>query len=142
LFLSDRQPAGQTTRLIIKQLVKGNKTMLKQDTNSVILTGNLVQNPEVVEKGKFKMAKMILAVNGKEEEDVMFVKIAAQDKLADFVAQNLSKGNGVVVMGKLSQLNEKKNLGVVGRLVFPVRKIQRKRAFSQEPQKRSFQSSY
>jgi len=116
--------------------------MLKQDTNSVILTGNLVQNPEVVEKGKFKMAKMILAVNGKEEEDVMFVKIAAQDKLADFVAQNLSKGNGVVVMGKLSQLNEKKNLGVVGRLVFPVRKIQRKRAFSQEPQKRSFQSSY
>jgi len=80
--------------------------MLKQDTNSVILTGNLVRNPEIVEKGKFKMAKMIVAVNGKEEEDVMFVKIAAQDKLADFVAQNLSKGNGVIVMGKLSQLNE------------------------------------
>lgn len=142
MFLSDRQPAGQTTRLIIKQLVKGNKRMLKQDTNSVILTGNLVQNPEVVEKGKFKMAKMIVAVNGKEEEDVMFVKIAAQDKLADFVAQNLSKGDGVIVMGKLSQLNEKKNLGVVGRLVFPVRKIQRKRTFSQEPQKTSYQSSY
>jgi len=116
--------------------------MLKQDTNSVILTGNLVQNPEVVEKGEFKMAKMIVAVNGKEEGDVMFVKVAAQDKLADFVSQNLSKGDGVIVMGKLSQLNGRKDLGLVGRLVFPVRKIQRKRTFSQEPQKASYQSSY
>lgn len=56
------------------------------------------------------MAKMIVAVNGKEEEDVMSVKIAAQDKLADFVAQNLSKGNGVVVMGKLSQLQKRNQL--------------------------------
>lgn len=53
---------------------------------------------------------MIVAVNGKEEEDVMSVKIAAQDKLADFVAQNLSKGNGVVVMGKLSQLQKRNQL--------------------------------
>ena len=116
--------------------------MLKQDTNSVILTGNLVQNPEVVEKGEFKMAKMVVAVNGKEEQDVMFVKIATQDKLADFVSQNLSKGDGVIVMGKLSQLNGRKDLGLVGRLVFPVRRIQRKRAFSQEPQKASYQGAY
>jgi len=116
--------------------------MLKQDTNSVILTGNIVQNPEVVEKGEFKMAKMIVAVNGKEEQDVMFVKIAVQDKLADFVSQNLAKGDGVIVMGKLSQLNGRKDLGVVGRLVFPVRKIERKQAFSRTPVKSSYRTSY
>jgi len=116
--------------------------MLKQDTNSVILTGNLVQNPEVVEKGKFKMAKMIVAVNGKDEGDVMFVKIATQDKLADFVSQNLAKGDGVIVMGKLSQLNGRKDLSVMGQLVFPVRKIERKRAFSRTPVKSSYSTSY
>ena len=72
--------------------------------NIVILSGNLVKNPEggTTSNGK-TFAKFDLAVNdyygGKD--NVTFVKVSAWGANADFVNMYVTKGDNVVVSGKL-----------------------------------------
>lgn len=78
--------------------------------NKVILIGNLTKNPELrYTPNGTPVASFGLAVNRKyrqaEElkEEVCFVDIVVFGKQAEHCGQYLSKGNGVVVDGRLQQ---------------------------------------
>jgi len=78
--------------------------------NKVILIGNLTKNPELrYTPNGTPVANFGLAVNRKyrqaEElkEEVCFVDIVVFGKQAEHCGQYLSKGNGVIVDGRLQQ---------------------------------------
>jgi len=78
--------------------------------NKVILIGNLTKNPELrYTPNGTPVASFGLAVNRKyrqaEElkEEVCFVDIVVFGKQAEHCGQYLSKGNGVIVDGRLQQ---------------------------------------
>ncbi|MFM7840519.1 MAG: single-stranded DNA-binding protein [Nitrospira sp.] len=78
--------------------------------NKVILIGNLTKNPELrYTPNGTPVASFGLAVNRKyrqaEEmkEEVCFVDIVVFGKTAEHCGQYLSKGNGVIVDGRLQQ---------------------------------------
>jgi len=78
--------------------------------NKVILIGNLTKNPELrYTPSGTPVASFGLAVNRKyrqaEElkEEVCFVDIVVFGKQAEHCGQYLSKGNGVIVDGRLQQ---------------------------------------
>jgi len=78
--------------------------------NKIILIGNLTKNPELrYTPNGTPVANFGLAVNRKyrqaEElkEEVCFVDIVVFGKQAEHCGQYLSKGNGVIVDGRLQQ---------------------------------------
>jgi len=78
--------------------------------NKVILIGNLTKNPELrYTPSGTPVASFGLAINRKyrqaEElkEEVCFVDIVVFGKQAEHCGQYLSKGNGVIVDGRLQQ---------------------------------------
>lgn len=78
--------------------------------NKVILIGNLTKNPEIrYTPSGTPVANFGLAVNRKfrqaEElrEEVCYVDIVVFGKQAEHCGQYLSKGNGVIVDGRLQQ---------------------------------------
>ncbi|MGQ0809687.1 MAG: single-stranded DNA-binding protein [Nitrospiraceae bacterium] len=78
--------------------------------NKVILIGNLTRNPELrYTPSGTPVASFGLAVNRKfrqaEElkEEVCFVDIVVFGKQAEHCGQYLSKGNGVIIDGRLQQ---------------------------------------
>jgi len=78
--------------------------------NKIILMGNLTKNPELrYTPNGTPVASFGLAVNRKfrqaEElkEDVCFIDIVVFGKQAEHCGQYLSKGNGVIVDGRLQQ---------------------------------------
>ena len=81
--------------------------------NKVILMGRLTRDPEIRQAGTgMKVADLGLAVsetwrdkNGQTKETVLFVDVVAWDKQADFCGQYLTKGQPVLVEGRL-QMDE------------------------------------
>ncbi|MFO0774592.1 MAG: single-stranded DNA-binding protein [Nitrospiraceae bacterium] len=78
--------------------------------NKVILIGNLTRNPELrYTPSGTPVASFALAVNrrfrqGEElKDDVCYIDIVVFGKQAEHCGQYLSKGNGVVVEGRLQQ---------------------------------------
>jgi len=78
--------------------------------NKVILIGNLTKNPELrYTPNGTPVASFGLAVNRKYrqaedlKEEVCFVDIVVFGKQAEHCGQYLSKGNGVIVDGRLQQ---------------------------------------
>jgi len=78
--------------------------------NKVILIGNLTKNPELrYTPSGTPVANFGLAVNRKYRQDenlkeeVCFVDIVVFGKQAEHCGQYLSKGNGVIVDGRLQQ---------------------------------------
>jgi single-strand DNA-binding protein len=78
--------------------------------NKVILIGNLTRNPELrYTPSGTPVASFGLAVSrrykqGEElKEEVCFVDIVVFGKQAEYCGQYLSKGNGVIVDGRLQQ---------------------------------------
>ncbi len=78
--------------------------------NKVILIGNLTKNPELrYTPSGTPVANLGLAVNrryrmGEElKEEVCFVDVVVFGKQAEHCGQYLSKGNGVIIDGRLQQ---------------------------------------
>ncbi len=78
--------------------------------NKVILIGNLTRNPELrYTPGGTPVASFALAVNrryrqGEElKDEVCYIDIVVFGKQAEHCGQYLSKGNGVIVEGRLQQ---------------------------------------
>ncbi len=78
--------------------------------NKVILIGNLTRNPELrYTPSGTPVASFALAVNrrfrqGEEmKEEVCYIDIVVFGKQAEHCGQYLSKGNGVIVEGRLQQ---------------------------------------
>lgn len=76
------------------------------NTNKVILTGRLAQDPEVryTKTGK-PVASMTLAVGRPsfqgQEDTADFIPLVAWEKLAEVCGNNLSKGRKILVEGRL-----------------------------------------
>ena len=79
--------------------------------NKVILLGNLVADPELrVTQNGHSIAKFTLAINrsfitkeGDQRDEVSYVSIDAFGKQADTISNYLSKGNPILVEGRLRQ---------------------------------------
>jgi len=72
--------------------------------NKVILVGRLVQDPEVRYTASGKaVASFNLAVNryGGEKKEADFIPIVAWEKLAEIIGNSLSKGQRVLIEGRL-----------------------------------------
>lgn len=73
------------------------------NTNSVIITGNLVRDPELRETNAGPVCSFAVAVNGYKDDDVSYVDVTAWNKTAELVTQYCSKGKKVAVTGRLKQ---------------------------------------
>lgn len=79
--------------------------------NKVICTGNLTKDPEKVDTANGKtLCKMILAVqndfkNADGEYDAQFINVVCWGGLADNCCKYLTKGNKILVDGKLNLRN-------------------------------------
>lgn len=78
--------------------------------NKVILIGNLTKNPELrYTPNGTPVASFGLAVNRRyrqaeeTKEEVCFIDVVVFGKQAEYCGQYLSKGNGVIVDGRLQQ---------------------------------------
>jgi single-strand DNA-binding protein len=73
--------------------------------NSLTLVGNLTRDPEIryVANGN-AVCKFAIAVNRKQKakDEVMFVNIVAWERLGEVCNQYLSKGDPVLIHGRLS----------------------------------------
>ena len=76
----------------------------ENDMNLVIISGNLVRNPEgaVTSNGK-SYSRFDLAVNERFNgvDNTTYVKVSCWDKTADFVNNYVKKGEGVIIEGRL-----------------------------------------
>ena len=73
--------------------------------NLVIVTGNLVKDPECGTTSTGKMfAKFDLAINEfyQDKEKTIYIKVSAWGKLAEFVNSYTFKGDNVAIKGKLN----------------------------------------
>lgn len=80
------------------------------DLNSVIIEGNLTQDPEsTVTKGWTTLCTFPVAVNryykkeGERFEEVSFFEVETWGRIAENCYEYLSKGRGVRVVGRLKQ---------------------------------------
>ena len=74
------------------------------DFNKVIMTGNLVRDPETkFAQSGIQMTTFSMAVNGRKDDEAFFFDCLAFDKTASLIAQYLSKGSPVLVEGYLKQ---------------------------------------
>ncbi len=78
--------------------------------NKIILVGNLTKDPELhYTSGGTAIANFSLAINrkfsknGEKKEEVDFFDVEAWDKLAELASEYLSKGNPVLIEGRLKQ---------------------------------------
>ncbi len=79
--------------------------------NKVILMGNLVADPEMrVTPGGMSICKFTLAVNrqfttkeGEQRDEVAYVDVDAFGRSAEVISKYLSKGNPILVEGRLRQ---------------------------------------
>jgi single-strand DNA-binding protein len=72
--------------------------------NTVILIGNLTDDPEVRStEGRIARARFRVAVGGRGEQEVSFFTVVVRRDQADHAAGSLSKGSRVVVVGRLQQ---------------------------------------
>ena len=73
--------------------------------NKVILSGNLVADPEIKQSGELTIAKYTLAVNRnfnrKEESGTDFIRCVAFNKQGEFAEKYLSKGKNIAVEGRI-----------------------------------------
>lgn len=79
--------------------------------NKVILMGNLVADPEMrVTPGGMSICKFTLAVNrqfntkdGEQREEVAYVDVDSFGRSAEVISKYLTKGNPILVEGRLRQ---------------------------------------
>lgn len=79
--------------------------------NRVILMGNLTRDPEVrympsgtaVASFGLAISRKYTSRDGEKKEEVDFFDIETWDKTAELCSQYLSKGNGVLIEGRLKQ---------------------------------------
>lgn len=83
---------------------------MASDINQVEITGRLTRDPELrFSQGGAAVATFAVANNryfqrnDEWEESVSFIDIVAFQKLAELVAENLGKGDSVLVLGRLEQ---------------------------------------
>ena len=85
--------------------------------NKVILMGNLTRDPDMRTVGSgMKVARLRLAVNerrrnrdGQLQDFPIFVDVDVWDKSAELCGQDLVKGSGILVEGRLQQDTWEKN---------------------------------
>ena len=71
---------------------------------AVSLAGNLTDDPEVrYTEGGIARARFRVAVSGRREQEASFVTVVVWRDQAEHAAESLSKGNRVVVVGRLQQ---------------------------------------
>jgi single-strand DNA-binding protein len=71
---------------------------------SVSFAGNLTDNPEVrYTEGGIARAMFRVAVSGRREQEASFFTVIVWRDQAEHVAESLSKGSRVVVVGRLQQ---------------------------------------
>lgn len=69
--------------------------------NTITITGNLTRDPDMgYSQGGAAFTKFSLAVNS-EKDKAIFINCVVFGKQAEFVAQNISKGDSVAVTGRL-----------------------------------------
>jgi single-strand DNA-binding protein len=83
---------------------------MKTLKNSVTLTGHLGRNPEIIEMGSGKkLARISLAVQSPGRKDAeskpAWFNLVAFDQTAGYAEKYLSKGEKVMVTGRLSARN-------------------------------------
>lgn len=78
--------------------------------NTVVLSGNLVRDPQIHDTNGKKIASFTIAVNrkytdknGEKKEEVSFVKVVSYGGGASICQDRLSKGSLVVVEGRIKQ---------------------------------------
>jgi len=83
---------------------------MASDKNEVMVTGNLVRDPEIrttpsgMTVGNFSIASNRFKKNGDEfEKQTSFFDIQCWTNTADYVAMNIHKGDSVEVIGRLEQ---------------------------------------
>jgi single-strand DNA-binding protein len=70
--------------------------------NAVSITGTLVRDPEMKDRGEHKICEMRLAeLGGRKEETPLFVSVSAYGRQAETCSEFLSKGRHVAVAGQL-----------------------------------------
>lgn len=76
---------------------------MSQQTNCIVLRGNLVRSPEVKMVGEHKVASFRLANNRGwgEKKKALFIDVSAWRKTADFIEQYVASGAQVIVTGAL-----------------------------------------
>ena len=71
----------------------------------MILSGNVVADPEIKQSGELTIAKYTLAVNRnfnrKEENGTDFIRCVAFNKQGEFAKKYLSKGKNIAVEGRI-----------------------------------------
>jgi single-strand DNA-binding protein len=71
---------------------------------SISFAGNLTDNPEVHStEGRIARAMLRVAVSGHREQEASFFTVVVWRDQAKHVAESLSKGSRVVVVGRLQQ---------------------------------------
>jgi single-strand DNA-binding protein len=71
---------------------------------AVSLAGNLTDDPEVrYTEGGIARARFRVAVSGRREQEASFFTVVVWRDQAEHAAESLSKGNRVVVVGRLQQ---------------------------------------
>jgi single-strand DNA-binding protein len=71
---------------------------------SVGFAGNLTDDPEVrYTEGGIARAMFRVAVSGRREQEASFFTVVVWRDQAEHAAESLSKGSGVVVLGRLQQ---------------------------------------
>jgi single-strand DNA-binding protein len=71
---------------------------------AVSLAGNLTDDPEVRStEGGIARARFRVAVSGRREQEASFFTVVVWRDQAEHAAESLSKGNRVVVVGRLQQ---------------------------------------
>lgn len=89
------------------------ESLREPQLNSVHITGRLIDEPETNEiPSGAKVCNFTIVSNrtyktkaGEKREDKLFIKVAAWDKLAEWLEQDLKKGRPVLVSGTL-KMNE------------------------------------
>ena len=69
--------------------------------NSVSLTGTLVRDPEVKDRGQRKICEMRVSETGGRKEAPLFVSVSAYGRQAETCGEFLSKGRHIAVTGQL-----------------------------------------
>jgi single-strand DNA-binding protein len=82
-------------------------------TNSCVLIGNLVRDPELSPVGKSKVCRFALAVNDGygDNQRTYFIECEAWNKVAETISSYCAKGNRVAVTGQVAQSSWKTDDG-------------------------------
>jgi len=72
------------------------------DLNAIVVSGNLISDPvyRITAKGT-GVANFILAVNGRNKNETIFINVVSWGRHAESIARHLKKGSKVLVNGQL-----------------------------------------